>query len=210
MVLDGVQRDGQYGSPALGRRQRHGSAATGVNSSGQIVGVTGNATGFVYTIGGTLTTFGPPAGGDLEFIGVGGVNSSGQINATYTYGINPVSNAAICSANGGAAVSLGDGNGQTGISTGGINNNGWVVGYGTLTTDAADALVYAGGTWNDLGNLGGAAISWGNAIDSRGDVAGGASTTGWDEWPTYVPYNGSGWVCHGQPRPEREQYVRRG
>jgi hypothetical protein len=174
-----------------------GGRATGVNSGGQIVGYD-YAGGFAYTIGGSVTSLSPPPGGsppfeNNTFFGVGTVNSSGQVAATYFVGINPTSYPAICYANGATGTSIGSGSGTgTGVSALAINNNGWVAGTGELGSDTSpDALGYNGSSWVDLGNFGGVSCAY--AIDSNGDLVGWYSSNASNSLPFYAPHSGSGW-----------------
>ena len=106
--------------------------ATGVNSSGQIVGCD-SAGGFAYTIGGTATSLSLPPGADA-FFGVGTVNSSGQAIASYFAGMPPfpTSYPVICYVGGGTDTSIGSGINDSTIGVTGvaINDNGWAAGYG--------------------------------------------------------------------------------
>jgi uncharacterized membrane protein len=165
--------------------------ATGVNSSGQIVGYD-SAGGFAYTIGGTATSLSLPSGAGGLF-GTGTVNSSGGAIATYFVGIWPTPIPVICYVGGGTNTSIGSGVtlGSSGIFGIAINDNGWAAGYGQLVSGTTqDAQGYNGSTWTDLGNFG--ANSHAQAIDANGDIVG-FSSNGTDVLPFYAPRSGTGW-----------------
>ena len=171
------------------------SAATGINSSGQIVGpysTTATAEYFVYTISGTPSSVILPGGGTDSYFenGFAAINASGQIALQYFQGISPYQYAAVCNANGAAGTSLGHGMGSIWATA--INDNGWVAAYGQFNSYLTNALVYSGGAWTDLGTLAGPTNTY--AINSNGNVVGGsAAVSGQPLQPFYAAYNGTGW-----------------
>ena len=181
------------------------SYCTGVNSSGQIVGMyTGFKTdgsntmetfGFVYTIGGIPTQATIPAS-DAFVSAVGDINNSGNFVATYTIGMLPEPCPAIINAGTGATTYPGGyGDGGTGynISAAAINANGFLAGYGdNPSTLVQDAYGWNGSAWIDIpGYAGRGTIS--RAIDSNGNIVGASRNSSNKNHPFYAPYTGSTW-----------------
>ncbi len=175
-----------------------GSTATGVNSSGQIVGMyytaasgTQNVAGaYVYTIGGTAQQINLPSAGFITtgVDGIGNISEGGSVPLYYGTGFPPGTAAcpAVYNVNTQAFTYPG-GSGTTGTGFGivpeVINANGWIGGeYG-------DAFVWNGIAWSDIPPLSGTNTDYVYGMNSDGDIVGKANTAR-DAY--YVPYNGAG------------------
>jgi probable HAF family extracellular repeat protein len=80
----------------------------------------------------------------------------------------------------------------------GINANGAVTGYSAGGCHGPEAFVYANGMMEDIGSLGGAAGTWGTAINSSGQVTGQGYTAGDVAQHAFVYNNGSLLDLNGQ------------
>ena len=108
----------------------------------------------------------PPSG---SVTSTGNVNASGQFPVSYEVSTDPTTYAGICTI-GGSGAQIG-----YGVSTAiAINGSGWVTGKGAVAP--ADAQVYNGSTWTDLGTPCGnpalgrglyARVSWGGDRHQR-------------------------------------------
>jgi len=175
------------------------SNATGINSSGQVIGWTDTSTGYKSFIlsGGSTTEF--SSTGNLfavgindagQVVGYGGANPffysggvlgslpiSGQAYAINNSGqvagemnANGTQDAFLYS--GGTTTNLGTLGGSYSIALG-LNNSGAVVGYSTTPSSGNfHAFVDSGGVMTDLGMLPGATSSLANGINDNGQVIG--------------------------------------
>ena len=157
------------------------SMATGVNSSGQLVGYyTDNGEGvhgFIYTGGTNITNIDNYAtnGVSADIQNVGGINSSGVIGGSYTNGLLPAVNGFIADTHAQTFTGIGAYGDPGGTSYAfAINNNGWLAGYGNLTSGGSGMVEWRGAStgWVLLPSINSANSSYGEAIDSNGDAVG--------------------------------------
>ena len=147
-----------------------------ISSDGKITGVLHNHA-FLYTAGfsnGPFYDLGV-LGGSLNASGGGGINSSSQVVGRSSFDGAGVSDAFLYDGMpgaGGKMVDITPNNGG-GVATG-INDAGVVVGY-RLKSPGTKAFIYKNGITFDLGTMGGNS-SFGNAINSAGQVTGWADT----------------------------------
>jgi probable HAF family extracellular repeat protein len=157
------------------------TGASGINNSGQVVGVANTGRGtpyqaFLYS-GGTMTDLGQ--GGAIA------INDSGQV-VGYTAVNRDLPNHAFLYSSG-TMTDLGTLGGGVSYATA-INNIGQVVGLSDTAGDVADhAFLYTGGTMIDLGTLPGTSISEAHGINDNGQIV------GYTETPTgsggFLPYH---------------------
>ena len=160
-----------YSVTDLGTLGGNYSRATGINASGQVVGIAdttaaGNNHGFLWSSGSMhdLGTFGGTLGNAQ------GINTSGQVVGDAYTGGNGSQRPFLYS--GGLLTDLGSLGGQP--NHGGaydINDIGQIVGYSPIDSTNYHAFLYFGGTMQDLGTLSGGNSS-ANAINNLGQVAG--------------------------------------
>lgn len=156
----------------------HDSAASGINDARQIVGVTITADfrrqAFQYNWGGVaqdLGTLGGPTSSATA------INAAGQVVGSAT--LDP-SHAVAFLSWGGVMQNLGGFPGGESSAATAINDAGLVTGsavVGQLQAPPPDggrqhAFLYRQGVMHDIGTLPGGRVSWGNAINEAGDVAG--------------------------------------
>jgi probable HAF family extracellular repeat protein len=143
---------------------------TAINDLGQVVGQL-NGTGGFYFNGTTTTSL--PVAGYYEANAVG-INDSSTICG---FGTTQQGDAYVYTQQGSTVTNLGAIN-QYGTYAYGINNSGQIVGYGEDSTGRYDrAVLYSGGTFQNLGTLPGEAGSDGFALNNRGDVVGISANT---------------------------------
>ena len=153
------------------------SIGEGVNSAGQVVGVSYTAAGdehaFVYS-GGVMHDLGTFGGGNSSF--ASGINDSGQIAGTFRLAGTSAYHAFIYSA--GVTTDLGTVGGLSSAATA-INNSGQVAGYVTYPPNGTNndhAALYSNGVLSDIGTLGGN-TSFAYGINNYGHVVGEATQT---------------------------------
>ena len=145
-----------------------GSAAYGINNSGQVVGTgylnSSSFHAFLYS-NGKMTDLGPRGAYQATAVAI---NNSGQIIGGY-------------SLNSGAAGAFLYSNGKmttlpapAGASASGfaINDSGEIAGALYLNSGQVDAAKFLNGVWTDLGAISGAASSTAKAINSSGQIVG--------------------------------------
>ncbi len=147
--------------------------ATGINTSGQIVGVSGSDA-FLYS-GGQMKDLGTLPGytwGSYAY----GINTSGQVvgESATQGGVGGPQHAFLYS-----GVQMQDLQtlGGTSSCAYGINDAGQIVGYADTAAGVSDAFLYSGGKMQDLGTLGGTSSS-AEGINKSGQVVGGFVTAG--------------------------------
>jgi len=195
LVLDHAYRTapGSAITPSsdLGTLGGRSSRATGINATGQVVGVADTATvidptnnvfvshAFISGTGtGALRDLGTLAGTTAKSI-ANGINATGQVVGVSDTATVGNSHAFISAVNGGALRDLGTLGGTNSIAYG-INASGQVVGQADL---AGDTMTHAflsaanGGTLTDLGTLGGS-FSAAFGINDLGQVVGSANLAG--------------------------------
>lgn len=159
------------------RVSQYSTIATGINASGQIVGVSGGA-GFLYSQG-TYTWFGSGPQQGATFMG--GINDTGQIVGSSDSFVF-VHNGTIVSPVGGFLYSNGsstDINDPSAISAPGqgtyvrgINNAGQIVGYYN-STSGDHGFLYNGGTYTTLDYpLGAPRGTYATGINNFGQIVG--------------------------------------
>lgn len=158
------------------------SKATGINSSGFIVGEAGFGSevhAFLYSVWGILDLGMLPGGTSSEAYAI---NSAGQVVGdgggeafitTPTYGLQP----------------LGNFPGGHGSIAYGINDNGLVVGNGYRSDGYRDAFLWSGGPLIDLGRKPGDDASWAYAINRSGLIVGAS-----ENYSRRIPANGCTWT----------------
>jgi hypothetical protein len=174
-------------------------AATGVNSSGQIVGSYITATNtvgspFVYSLS-TATASQLTIGSGDTFQGMATINENGVAVGYYeSGGDNPEDYCFVSNVNTNTPTLVGGQTPVNGIVTYAINNNGFVAGRALNAYTTADQNAWNGSTWVDLGQGANGKGGYAYGIDSNGDVVGltGVSTATKGD-PSYDHYNGTGW-----------------
>ena len=166
-----------------GARDLDETVATGINSSGQVVGWGGvnddtNVYGFVYS-NGVLTNIGSMPGTAVALNPASqafGVNDSGQVTGmAYTDPGGPANFDGFIYLNG-VWTDLGPGVGYA------INASGQVAGASAATFSSVNtpghATLFSGGAKTDLGTLPGGTQSVGYALNATGQVVGSSDFTG--------------------------------
>ena len=148
------------------------SAATGINSTGQITGSAGSVNtntsqAFLYSHG-TMTGLGTLGGTS----GIGNaINASGQVAG---YSQNSKNTYRAFLATGGTMTDIGDLGGGSAVAYG-INDVGQVVGSAVTAAGENHPFLYSGGKMIDLGTLGSKNVDWWNVaqgINNAGVIAG--------------------------------------
>ena len=147
-----------------------GTAAWGVNNSGQVVGTgyltSSNFHTFLYS-GGKMVDLGPPGSYQAS---AAAINNSGQIVGGY-YLTSGKSGAFLYS--NGKMTTLPVPAGSSAVSAFAINDNGEIAGAIYPSSGApAHAASYNNGVWSDLGAISGALGSTAKAINISGQVVG--------------------------------------
>jgi probable HAF family extracellular repeat protein len=146
------------------------STASGINTSGQVVGSSYSAVegfkAFLYS-GGTVTELGTLTGGVNSYARA--INTGGQIvGAGDTTG--GLYHAFLYSA--GTMTDLGTLPGGTASYAYAINDSGQIAGYSDTTGGAQHAFLYSSGTMTDLGTLPGGSASYAYGINNSGQIVG--------------------------------------
>jgi probable HAF family extracellular repeat protein len=181
------------------------SYATGINTSGQIVGwssiLSGATDAFIYS-NGTITNIGVlPGSVNTGFAsGANGINDAGQVTGTTLDTLpSPVAQYAFIYDSGTwTLIGFGDGfainaKGQvTGILSS-TPTTGVIFPFSptneVLGTPVGHAFIYSNGTTTDLGTLPGGTTSFGFAINSTGQIVGASDGTGYSGQHAFF-YNG--------------------
>ena len=149
LVAGSTRGQAQYTVTDLGRGGGVMSAATGVNNSGQVVGVAVSSPGvyqdFLYS-GGSMQFLGTASSGTAEFPNCA-INNAGQVMAGFTVAGGYV-HALLYSS--GSTLDIGTLGGTTTWACG-MNNLGQIVGESKTSGGYYDSFLYSGGTMHDLG-----------------------------------------------------------
>jgi probable HAF family extracellular repeat protein len=172
MVNLGSMLAAEYDNPATSYAITT-SAASGVNSSGQVVGAfsdsNDNTYAFLYSGGTSITKLFPVTG-------TGNLTDNGTFGGMYQVmvGMLPYSQGFVYNVNNTNSFTgvggFGDSPGN--VDAFAVNSSGWLT--GDMSTAGQHAALYNGSSWIDIGTLGGSAH--GRAIDSNGDVVGDNNT----------------------------------
>jgi probable HAF family extracellular repeat protein len=166
---------------------------TSINNAGQIAGTresTGSNIAFIYSKG-TLTSLGtlgsysePHNNTPINYSFANGINADGQVIGRSS---SPSEGESLFIYSNGTMAALRIGNGAI---ADGINNAGHITGAFFAAPGAFHAFVYRNGTVTDLGTLGGAQ-SFGNSINSAGQVTGTADTADGGPRDAFLYANGT-------------------
>lgn len=143
----------QYSATDLGSLSgSNGSAALGINNSGQVVGYSSTSNGYSHAFlynGGNMSDLGTLGGGSESYSE--GINDSGQV-VGYAFTSDGLAHAFLYS--GGALMDLGTLQGPSGVSYAyGINSSGQIVGSSSTVNDSTPhAFLYSDGTMTDFGS----------------------------------------------------------
>lgn len=165
----------QYTVTDLGTLGGAFSTPTGINSAGQVSGISETASSTIYQAflysNGALTSLGTLGGNAAE---AEGINDAGQVVGYSQFSPNSTTPNAFIYSNGVIQDIAPGSTPSYGLA---INNAGQVTGYtytGTNCNTSCSAFLYSNGTTKNIGTLGGT-YSIGEAINSSGQVAGVAS-----------------------------------
>ena len=164
MIDIGMLASGSFAIPSAG--------AFGINSSGQIVGLS-TANGFdeieafLYT-GAVMTGLGTlPSSPDLKFSDAFAINDSGQVVGEAFSAIGSVETVDAFLYSGGVMTDI-----ITNADAVAINNGGQIVGQLYAPSSFRHAFIYSAGVTRDLGTLGADVSSWALSINASGQVVG--------------------------------------
>jgi probable HAF family extracellular repeat protein len=175
MVNLGAMLAAEYDNPATSYAVTT-SAASGVNSSGQVFGSfsdsNDNTYAFLYSGGTSITKLFSAQGAVL---GTYNLTDNGTACGIYQVVVNdlPYTQGFVCNVNNaGSFTGVGGFGSPATADAFACNSNGWLT--GDMSSGGQHAAIYNGSSWIDIGTLGGSAH--GRAIDSNGDVVGDNNT----------------------------------
>ena len=162
----------QYTVTDLGTLGGTVSQATGINSSGQVMGHAYTSSNvyhaFLYS-GGTMTDLGT-LGGERSW--AYDINDSGQVVGVAMYD-SSWWHAFLYNSSNGTMIDIdAETSGVNNSGAYGINNSGQIVGYASFSTHASHAFLYSGGSMSDLSSLTGTTYSQCTSINSASQIVG--------------------------------------